>query len=281
MRKENDNKLSFPSGHNEETPLWIKCHNCDQIIYRSVLESSYDVCPTCNFHFPMTASARIQLLADEGTFAEMDADMTSCDPLYFAGDGRYTMKLEDTRQSTGLKDAVICGSCKISGFPAALAVMDFRFFGASMGSVVGEKITRLIEYAMRTRRALVIVTASGGARMQEGILSLMQMAKTSAALMRYSESGLPYIVVLTNPTTGGVTASFASLGDVIFAEPKALIGFAGPRVIKQTTKAELPPGFQTSEFLLEHGFVDRVVERTHLKSEIAQVIGAFRNVGGK
>ncbi len=258
-----------------QTPLWIKCPNCEQIIYQSVLESANQVCPSCGHHFPMTADARIEMLSDEGSFEEMDASMVSSDPLFFAGDGRYGDKLKDTQKKTGLKDAVICGSCTMGGLRVALGVMDFRFFGASMGSVVGEKITRLIEYALRTHRALVLVTASGGARMQEGILSLMQMAKTSAALMRLSEAGLPYVTVLTNPTTGGVTASFASLGDVIFAEPKALIGFAGPRVIKQTTKAELPAGFQTSEFLLEHGFVDRVVERSQLKSEIIQILEAF------
>jgi len=256
--------------------LWLKCKDCDQIIYQTALDNAFQVCPLCGYHYPLSAQKRIELLADNGTFQEMDRDMSSCDPLSFAGDNSYSDKIVETQGKTGLKDAVISGKCHIGGIPSAICVMDFRFFGASMGSVVGEKITRLIEYATRARRPLVIVSASGGARMQEGILSLMQMAKTSAALMKLDEAKLPFISVLSNPTTGGVTASFASLGDIIFAEPKALIGFAGPRVIKQTTKAELPKGFQTAEFLLEHGFIDQVVSRNKLKNAIVQVISAWK-----
>lgn len=263
-------KSEIPAG------LWIKCKDCGQIIYQTALENALQVCPSCGYHYPLTAWKRISLIADEGTFEEMDAEMVSADPLNFAGNGSYPQKIEETQGNTGLKDAVVCGSCLIDGKAAALGVMDFRFFGASMGSVVGEKVTRLIEYATRSRRGLVIISASGGARMQEGVLSLMQMAKTSAALMKLDEARLPYISVLTNPTTGGVTASFASLGDVIFAEPKALVGFAGPRVIKQTTKSELPEGFQTAEFLVEHGFIDSVVPRARLKAAISQVLGAWK-----
>ena len=262
-------KGEFPAG------LWVKCNGCEQPVFQNVLEEANQVCPYCGYHYPLTAWKRIELLADGDSFVEMYAGLHTCDPIEFASDGSYPKKVKEAMEKTGMDEAVICGRCHISGVPAALAVMDFRFMGASMGSVVGEKITRLVEYATRAHRALVIVTASGGARMQEGTLSLMQMAKTSAALMRLDEAGLPYITVLTNPTTGGVTASFASLGDVILAEPKALIGFAGPRVIKQTTNAELPNGFQTSEFLLEHGFIDQVVQRNRLKEAIGIVLKAW------
>ena len=262
-------KSDFPAG------LWVKCNGCDQPVFQNVLEEANQVCPYCGYHYPLSAWKRIEILADANSFVEMYAGLRTCDPIHFASDGSYPKKVQEAMAKTGMSEAVICGRCHIAGVPTALAVMDFRFMGASMGSVVGEKITRLIEYATRSHRALVIVTASGGARMQEGTLSLMQMAKTSAALMRLDEAGLPYITVLTNPTTGGVTASFASLGDVILAEPKALVGFAGPRVIKQTTNAELPSGFQTSEFLLEHGFIDQVVPRTRLKEAIGMVLKAW------
>ena len=265
-------KSEFPAG------LWVKCNGCEQPVFQNALEEGNQVCPYCGYHYPISARKRIEMLADGDSFVEMYSGLCSCDPLDFASDGSYPKKIHEAIEKTGMNEAVICGRCHISGVPSALAVMDFRFMGASMGSVVGEKLTRLIEYATRAHRALVIVTASGGARMQEGALSLMQMAKTSAALMRHDEAGLPYIPVLTTPTTGGVTASFASLGDVIFAEPKALVGFAGPRVIKQTTNAELPPGFQTSEFLLEHGFIDQVVPRARLKEAISMVLKAW-NLG--
>ena len=263
-------KTSIPAG------LWMKCRECGQLIYQKTLDKSLQVCPECGFHYPMTANARIDTLADQGTFQEMWQEMTSVDVLSFAGDGSYATKLEETRAKTELNEAVVCGVCQIGGIASTLAVMDFRFMGASMGSVVGEKITRLMEYAIRAHKPVVVVTASGGARMQEGVVSLMQMAKTSAAVQRLDEARLPYITILTNPTTGGVTASFASLGDVILAEPKALIGFAGPRVIKETTRAELPESFQRSEFLLEHGFIDAIVPRDRLKATVTQILQAWQ-----
>lgn len=256
--------------------LWLKCKACSQIIYQTALDNAMQVCPLCGYHYPMDAVKRINMLADKDSFSELNETLTSLDPLFFAGDGSYPAKIHETQAKTGLKDAVVTGFCMMDNVPTALAVMDFRFMGASMGAVVGEKITRLIERAQRCRRALVIICASGGARMQEGALSLMQMAKTSGALMKFGDAGLPYVSVLTNPTTGGVTASFASLGDVIFAEPGALIGFAGPRVIKQTTNAELPEGFQTAEFLMQHGFIDQVVPRSRLKAAISHILTSWK-----
>ncbi len=255
--------------------LWLKCKGCAGVIYRSRLEENLQLCPDCGHHYPLTAQQRIELLTDKGSFAEMDANLDSVDVLDFAGTGVYEEKLAASKKKTGMTEAVICGTAALDRQPMALGVMDFRFLGASMGSVVGEKITRLTEFASENRLPLVIVTASGGARMYEGMLSLMQMAKTSGALAVHAELGLPYIVVMTHPTTAGVTASFASLGDVIVAEPGALIGFAGPRVIKQTTQSELPPGFQTAEFLMEHGFIDRVVPRTELRRELSLLLAYF------
>ncbi len=255
--------------------LWMKCKGCGELIYQNGLDETLQLCPHCGFYYPMTAWQRIEMLADQGTFHELWSDMQSVDILNFAGNGSYVSKLSESQGKTGLKEAVVCGACHLDGVPVALGVMDFRFQGASMGSVVGEKMTRLIEYATHSRRALILVTASGGARMQEGAVSLMQMAKTSAALQRLSETHVPYITVLTHPTTGGVTASFASLGDIILAEPGALIGFAGPRVIKETTGAELPKNFQRSEFLLEHGFIDRIVPRPELKATLSQILHAW------
>ena len=248
--------------------LWLKCKSCEEVIYQNSLEANLFVCPACAHHYSVTAQQRIKQLTDADSFEEVDAGMHSLDPLNFAGDNSYQEKLLSSANKTGLQEAVISGTATLNKMPYALAVMDFRFMGASMGSVVGEKITRMLELAIERKLPALIVTASGGARMQEGILSLMQMAKTSAAIMRHDEAGLPLIIILTNPTTGGVTASFASLGDIILAEPKALIGFAGPRVIKQTTQAELPEGFQSAEFLLKHGFIDRIVERKNLRSEL-------------
>jgi acetyl-CoA carboxylase carboxyl transferase subunit beta len=259
-------KADIPAG------VWLKCKGCEQTIAQSALDDNAQVCPACEYHFPLNVQQRIALLSDEGSFQQLGSGLMSVDVLDFAHDKSYSRKLEETQAKTGLKDAVLCGLASLKGMAYALAVMDFRFFGASMGSVVGEEITRLTEEATRRRLPLVIVTASGGARMQEGALSLMQMAKTSGALQRHDEAGLPYIAILTHPTTGGVTASFASLGDVILAEPKALIGFAGPRVIKETTRSELPPGFQSAEFLLEHGLIDRVVHRAQLREELAQLL---------
>ena len=261
------------------TGLWTKCPESGEIIFNKELEQNWMVVPKSGYHFPLKARRRVELLIDEGTFEEYDAGLDSGDPLEFKDSKPYPLRLAQAQQKTGEKDAVICGMGELEGLPVSLAVMDFSFIGASMGSVVGEKITRAIERGLKNKCPVIIVCASGGARMQEGILSLMQMAKTSAALKRLSDAGLPYIAVLTNPTMAGVMASFASLGDVIIAEPKALIGFAGPRVIKETTQQDLPPGFQTSEFLLEHGLVDQIVHRHQMKGRIASLLGAFGGNG--
>lgn len=238
------------------------------------LEQNLMVVPKSGYHFALDAYTRINSLIDEGTFQEQDIGMTSVDPLQFKGPSNYPAKIEEYIQKTGLSDAVICGTGELEGLRISLSVMDFRFLGASMGSVVGEKITRAIERGIQEHLPVVIVCASGGARMYEGILSLMQMAKTSAALAKLSKAGLPYISVLTNPTMAGVMASFASLGDVIIAEPGAVIGFAGRRVIKEGTQQELPEGFQTAEFLLEHGLVDQIVPRKELKSRLGSILRA-------
>lgn len=266
-----------PPSSKKEIPagLWLKCKGCDAVLYRSKLEENLQVCPQCGHHYPMTAEERITLLTDADSFKEVDADLTSVDVLKFADGKTYPEKLASSRKKSGLKDAVVTGTAALDKKPYALGVMDFRFLGASMGSVVGEKITRLTELATAKKLPLVIVTASGGARMYEGMLSLMQMAKTSAALARHNEQGLPYIVIMTHPTTAGVMASFATLGDVHLAEPGALIGFAGPRVIKQTTQAILPPGFQTSEFCLEKGIIDRIIPRADLRRELSLFLDYF------
>lgn len=252
--------------------LWEKCPGCSEIIYTKELKENLQVCPKCGYHFSLDRLSRISLFADEGTFQEMDADMNSADPLGFTGKDSYVAKLEANQKKTGFKDAVSCGTARINGRPVGLGVMDFKFLGASMGSVVGEKITRLIEHCTKEKMPCVLVCASGGARMYEGLFSLMQMAKTSAALARHAEAGLPYIPVLTHPTMAGVMASFATLGDVIIAEPGALIGFAGPRVIKETTQQDLPDGFQRAEFLEKHGLIDMVVPRHDLKERLATVL---------
>ena len=243
------------------------------MVFAKELKKNLMVVPSSGYHFPLPAPDRIESLLDEGTFEEYDQDLKSSDPLDFKGVASYKDKLEQNRKKTKLEDAVVCGTGKIGGYDLSIAVMDFRFLGGSMGSVVGEKITRAIERGLDRKIPVVVVSASGGARMYEGILSLMQMAKTSAALGRLAEAGVPYISVLTNPTMAGVMASFATLGDVILAEPKALIGFAGRRVIKETTRADLPEGFQTSEFLLEHGLIDQIVERHDLRDRLISLIG--------
>lgn len=257
------------------TGLWTKCPISSEIVYNRELEQNLMVVPKSGYHFPLNAHARIASLMDEGTFEEYDGGMTSVDPLNFKGSSSYTSKIEEYIRKTGLSDAVVCGLGQLESTPVSLAVMDFRFLGASMGSVVGEKITRCIERGLEQRMPVIIVCASGGARMYEGIFSLMQMAKTSAALAKLSEAGLPYIAVLTNPTMAGVMASFASLGDLILAEPGALIGFAGRRVIKEGTQQDLPEGFQTAEFLLEHGLIDQVVHRKDLKRTLNLFLKAF------
>ena len=252
--------------------LWVKCKSCNEIIYRKVIERNLQVCPKCNYHFQIPARQRIEGLADPGTFIEYDAHLASGDPLEFKDTKRYPHRVKEVQESTGQKDAVVCGEATIEGQPVMLGVFEFSFMGGSLGSVVGEKVTRLIERAVEKKVGVIIFCASGGARMQEGILSLMQMAKTSAALARLREAGLPYIGVLTDPTTGGVSASIGMLGDVILAEPKAMIGFAGPRVIKDTIRVELPDGFQRSEYLLEHGMVDMIVERKELRHTLASLL---------
>jgi len=253
--------------------LWKRCPGCQATIFRKEAERRLGVCPECEYHWYVSAQERVRQLLDDGTFEEWDADLMPADPLNFADKKPYRDRLKDEQARTGLRDAALSGTGMIRARRVAVAVTDSAFIMGSMGSVVGEKLTRAAERATRQSLPLIIVSGSGGgARMHEGILSLMQMAKVSAALARYHRSGGLFISVLTNPTMGGVAASFASLGDVIFAEPKALIGFAGPRTIKATIRIELPKGFQTSEFLLEHGFIDRIVRRCDLKSEIARTI---------
>lgn len=255
--------------------VWTKCPISGEIVYNKALQENWMVVPQSGYHFPLSAPERIRLLIDEGTFEEKDTNLNSLDPLKFEGIESYPTKLKKYQEKTQLIDAVISGIGQLNGNKVSIAVMDFRFLGASMGSVVGEKITRCIERGMEQNCPVIIVSASGGARMYEGILSLMQMAKTSAALAYLSQKNLPFISVLTNPTMAGVMASFASLGDIILAEPKALIGFAGPRVIKDTTQQDLPKGFQTSEFLLEHGFLDQIVSRLEMKERLAYFINMF------
>jgi len=256
----------------EDTPegLWNKCPDCDAMLHNLELEQNIQVCPHCNHHFLLDTRERIAMLADPESFEETDAGMISANPLGFQG---YAEKTAILREKTGLDDAVVSGRLTIGGHRTMIAVMDFKFFAGSMGSVVGEKITRTIETAIAERRGVIIVSASSGARMQEGMLSLMQMAKTCGALARLAEAKLPYISLLTHPTTGGVTASFATIGDINLAEPKCMIGFAGPRVVKETTHQNLPPGFQTAEFMLEHGLIDAIVPRTKLREHLASLLG--------
>ncbi len=252
--------------------VFDKCAGCSEILYRERLHQNLGVCPRCSRHMRIDASRYLEILLDEGSFREFDAELASADPLGFVDLKPYPERLRSAEAKSGRRSAVISGEGRLADRPVQIAVMDFRFVGGSMGSVVGEKIARAGRRALEARHPLLVVSASGGARMQEGIFSLMQMAKTSAVLGRLHEAGLPYVSVVTDPTTGGVTASFAMLGDVNFAEPGALIGFAGPRVIEETIKQELPDGFQRSEFLKEHGMVDRVVDRRVLKAEIARVL---------
>jgi acetyl-CoA carboxylase carboxyl transferase subunit beta len=258
-----EKKKDMPEG------LWTKCPSCAESLFEQALVKNLRVCTSCGYHFTISSGERITSLVDEGTFEEMDLHIDSVDALGFKG---YVDKVKAYQAKTGLKEAVVTGRASIEGIPILLAIMDFRFLGASMGSVVGEKITRAIEAATAERKPVIVFSASGGARMHEGILSLMQMAKTSGALARHSQASLPYISVLTHPTTGGVTASFATLGDIIIAEPKCMIGFAGPRVVKETTHADLPPGFQTAEFMMQHGLVDLIIERKDMRSKLAGLL---------
>jgi acetyl-CoA carboxylase carboxyl transferase subunit beta len=258
-----EKKRDMPEG------LWTKCPSCGESLYEQSLVKNLQVCTNCNYHFTLSSRDRAESLCDEGTFREMDADLTSVNPLAFKG---YVEKVAANQEKTGLGEAVLTGRGVMEGIPVLLAIMDFRFLGGSMGSVVGEKITRAIEAATAEKKPVIVFSASGGARMHEGILSLMQMGKTSGALARHSEAKLPYISVLTHPTTGGVTASFATLGDVIIAEPGCMIGFAGGRVVKETTHADLPKGFQTAEFMLEHGLLDRIVARKDMRTTLAAML---------
>lgn len=251
---------------------WLKCTHCNELIHAKELEQNGNCCPKCDYHYRLNVKERVGSLADADTFVELFGDLQPKDVLQFVDTESYTDRIASAKEKSGRDEAVIVGTCEVNSQPTALAVFDFNFMGGSMGSVVGERLTRLIEHATHKKLPVVIVSTSGGARMQESILSLMQMAKTSAALLRLQEASLPYISVLTNPTTGGVTASFASLGDVIIAEPNALICFAGPRVIEQTIGHKLPPGAQKSEFLLEHGMIDAIVNRKDLKNKLSELI---------
>jgi acetyl-CoA carboxylase carboxyl transferase subunit beta len=269
LKTQSRKKRDIPQG------LFQKCPGCNEVIHEIELNQNLRVCPRCEYHFALSAKDRIENLLDAGSFVEMDANLTSIDTLRFQGMATYKDRLKKYQETTGLVDAVISGHGMIDGYKVTIAVMDFSFLAATMGSVVGERITRVIEYGTAKRAAVIIVAASGGARMYEGMLSLMQMAKTSGALAYHAEQRLPYLSVLTNPTTAGVMASFASLGDVIIAEPKSMIGFAGPRVIKETTHQDLPERFQTAEFLEEHGLIDMIVHRKKMREQISQLLGYF------
>lgn len=264
-----EKKVKIPEG------LWVKCDNCREIVYKKEIEKNRQVCPKCTYHFRISSRDRLRVLADEGSFMELDADLATTNPLEFVDNMSYAVRVDDNRKKSGLNEAAVYGTALLSGRPVALAVMDFSFMGGSMGSVVGEKISRAAELACEKKIPLITVSSSGGARMQEGMFSLMQMAKVSAAVGRLRESDVLYISVLADPTFGGVTASFAMLGDIIIAEPRSLVGFAGPRVIEQTIKQQLPDNFQRAEFLLEHGMIDLVVERQVLKETIAKLINNF------
>ncbi len=259
-------KSDIPDG------MWEKCPGCGEILHRKQLEQNLWVCEKCNYHFRISADDYINILIDQGSFRELNRKMRSADPLEFVDTKKYKSRVDTVIKSTGLYDAIKTGTGLLEGREVALACMDFKFIGGSMGSVVGEKISRLIDRALKYRLPVIIISASGGARMMEGALSLMQMAKTSAKLSRLADAKIPYISLLTDPTTGGTTASFAMLGDFNIAEPKALIGFAGPRVIKQTIGRDLPEGFQTSEFLVDHGFVDLIANRKELKATISSLL---------
>ncbi len=259
-------KVKIPEG------LWVKCENCKEIVYKKELEKNLKVCPKCNYHFRISAKERLKLIADEGSFVEIDKDLFSGDPLGFKDSLSYPERVEENKKKSGLNEAVISGEAQINGRPTVLAVMDFSFMGGSMGSVVGEKIARAAESAFEKKVPFISVASSGGARMQEGIFSLMQMAKVSAAVARLKDNGIPFVSVLADPTFGGVAASFAMLGDVIIAEPRSLIGFAGPRVIEQTMKVQLPDNFQRAEFLLDHGLIDMVVSREEMKETLSKLI---------
>lgn len=263
-------KKEMPDG------LWSKCPECAEIVYTKQLEENFWVCPSCHYHFRITSRKYIKIILDEGKLEEFDESLESLDPLKFKDSKKYTERIKAAKTKSGLTDAVVCGIGKIDSMDVSFAIMDFSYIGGSMGSVVGEKVARAIERAIDRKIPLIIVSCSGGARMQEGILSLMQMAKTSALLAVLADKKIPFISLLTNPTTAGVMASYASLGDVIIAEPKALLGFAGPRVIQQTIGQELPPGFQSSEFFLEKGFLDKIVDRSKIRKTLILLLKYFQ-----
>lgn len=271
QKKAPNSRLDVPSN------LWVKCPKCQKAIFSKDLESSLKVCSSCNYHFKLSAKERISQLCEANSFKEIFAGIEPKDFLQFVDSKPYKNRIEEAQEKSGLKDAIITGEAKIEGESLGLAVMDFSYMGGSMGSVIGEKITRLIEDCIERKYPLIIISTSGGARMQEGIMSLMQMAKTSAALSRLRENKLPYISILTDPTTGGTSASFAMLGDIQIAEPNALICFAGPRVIEQTIRQKLPPGFQRSEYLLKHGMLDMIVQRQELKKTLATILKFFKD----
>ncbi len=264
-----EKKVKIPEG------LWIKCDNCKETVYKKEIEKNLRVCPKCNYHFRISAMERIGFIADEGSFIELDHDLVTADPLNFKDSLPYKERLEGSRRRSGLNEAIIYGDSTIGSRPVILAIMDFTFMGGSMGSIVGEKLARAVERAVERHVPLITVSSSGGARMQEGMLSLMQMAKVAAAIAKLKETDTLYLSVLADPTFGGVTASFAMLGDIIIAEPRSLIGFAGPRVIEQTIKQQLPENFQRAEFLLEHGMIDLVVDRKDLKDTIYKIVDHF------
>ncbi len=272
-----DKSGSGPEGKKFRIPegLWLKCDSCKEVVYRKEIDKNAKVCPKCNYHFPISVAERIGLILDEGIFKEWDSDISPSDPLNFKDSVRYRDRLKTAQDKTRRRDAIVTGEGTINHIPVVLGVLDFAFMGGSMGSVVGEKILRAAERAAGRRWPLILVSSSGGARMQEGILSLMQMAKTSAAVGKLAEARVPFISILADPTFGGVTASFAMLGDIIIAEPKALVGFAGRRVIEQTIKQQLPEGFQRAEFMLEHGMVDLIVERKKLKQTLTKLLTFF------
>ncbi|UCG78648.1 MAG: acetyl-CoA carboxylase carboxyltransferase subunit beta [Nitrospirota bacterium] len=265
-----DKKVQIPEG------MWVKCNNCKEIVYKKELERNLKVCPKCDYHFRISAIERLTLLSDEGSFVETFTNLTTSNPLNFTDTMSYAERIKQNQKKSHSNDAVITGRATINGDPAVLGALDFSFMGGSMGSVVGEKIVRSVEFAHKNKHPLIIFSSSGGARMQEGILSLMQMAKTSAAIGKLREGGGLYISILTDPTFGGVSASFAMLGDIIIAEPKSLIGFAGPRVIEQTIKQQLPEDFQRAEFLLEHGLIDMVVPRKSLRDMITKLLDLLK-----
>jgi len=281
MRRKNMPKGAKKNSTGKEIPegLWTKCKNCEEIIYNKELDENFKVCPKCGYYFRLSARERIAQLFEPRTFREYDKNLLPADPLSFTTDQSYRDKIIEDQKKTGLKEAVVTGEGMIAGQRVVCALLDFEFLGGSMGSVVGEKVTRAIEKALKKKLPLIIISASGGARMQEGVLSLMQMGKTAASLAKFSKKKLPFISILTDPTTGGVSASFAFLGDVILAEPKALIGFAGPRVIEQTIRQPLPEGFQQAEFLLKHGMIDLIVERKEIKKILVRILNFFETKG--